>query len=185
MLKVDVSEMKGPLGELMDQVGGENGRPRFDEFKLWLKSATAYLRRLFEVPLGATDGTETFQSSGLFTGGIYGLVVPAAAQGKPTPATKATVWEMILDGMFVLLFGSLGANRKCWTESQVVRFCRDHRDKLRTEGYATLFEMEGDVVARVNFDDYGQLAVSVHSFSSVSVWGVEFRHRLVSLQLVP
>lgn len=37
MKKVDVSEMHGPLTELMDQIGGKNGRARFDEFKLWLK----------------------------------------------------------------------------------------------------------------------------------------------------
>ncbi len=37
MNKVDVSEMKGPLGELMDQIGGQNGRARFNEFNLWLK----------------------------------------------------------------------------------------------------------------------------------------------------
>lgn len=37
MKKVDVSELRGPLTELMEQVGGQNGRTRFDEFKLWLK----------------------------------------------------------------------------------------------------------------------------------------------------
>src|SRR3989344_8189772 len=37
MKKVEVSELQGPLTELMDQVGGQNGRARFDEFKLWLK----------------------------------------------------------------------------------------------------------------------------------------------------
>jgi len=37
MSKVHVSEMQGPLTELFQQVGGENGRARFDEFKLWLK----------------------------------------------------------------------------------------------------------------------------------------------------
>lgn len=37
MKKVEVSEMQGPLTELMNQIGGENGRCRFDEFKLWLK----------------------------------------------------------------------------------------------------------------------------------------------------
>ncbi len=36
-MKVDVSELKEPLTELMEQVGGQHGRARFDEFKLWLK----------------------------------------------------------------------------------------------------------------------------------------------------
>lgn len=37
MNKVNVSELQGPLAELLDQIGGQNGRARFDEFKLWLK----------------------------------------------------------------------------------------------------------------------------------------------------
>ncbi len=37
MNKVDVSELQGPLTDLMSQIGGQNGRARFDEFKLWLK----------------------------------------------------------------------------------------------------------------------------------------------------
>ncbi len=37
MKKVDVSELQGPLTELMEQISGQNGRARFDEFKLWLK----------------------------------------------------------------------------------------------------------------------------------------------------
>ena len=37
--EVSNSEMKGPLGELYDQCSGENGRQRFEEFKLWLKGA--------------------------------------------------------------------------------------------------------------------------------------------------
>lgn len=182
MSKVDVSEMKGPLGELMDQVGGENGRGRFDEFKLWLKSATAYLRRLFEVEVGATDGAETFKSSGLFTGGIYGLAVPAVAQGRATPATKATVWEMSLDGVFALFFGSLGKNRRRWTEAQVVRFCRDNRDNLRKDGYTTFFEMKGNVVAGVGLKDCSNLSMFLRSFSSDVFWHAWYRRRVVSLQ---
>jgi len=38
MNKVHVSEIQGPLTELFQQVGGENGRKRFEEFKLWLKN---------------------------------------------------------------------------------------------------------------------------------------------------
>ncbi len=38
MSKVHVSEMQGPLTELFQQVGGENGRKRFEDFKLWLKN---------------------------------------------------------------------------------------------------------------------------------------------------
>lgn len=40
MKKVEVSELQGPLGEFYQQIGGANGRERFEEFKLWLKKVT-------------------------------------------------------------------------------------------------------------------------------------------------
>lgn len=143
-----------------------------------------YLRELFtDVKLDATDGAETFQSSGLFTGGIYGLAVPSVAKGNASLATKATVWEMILDGIFARLFGSLGESRRGWTEVQVVRFCRDHRDKLRTGGYGTFFEMKGSVVVGVSVGGSGGLSVYVYSFSDRDVLSACYQHRVVVPQL--
>lgn len=136
-----------------------------------------YLSELFVgVEVVATDGTETFESSGIFTGGIFGLAVPKIAKGKPTEATKATVWELILDASFALFFGSLGKNRKRWTEHQIVQFCRDSRDKLKPDIY-TFFEMEGGVVAGVYSFDGGRLGVDVISFLSTKCG-----RRVVSLQ---
>lgn len=40
MSNVNVSELQGPLTELLQQFSGEKGRERFDEFKLWLKKVT-------------------------------------------------------------------------------------------------------------------------------------------------
>lgn len=153
-----------------------------DDLQRIVDTVTVPLRWLFvDVEVGATDGTETFQSSGLFTGGIYGLGVPVVAQGKPTMATKAIVWEMVLDGPFILLLGDLREKRKRWTESQVVRFCRDHRDKLRKEGCGTFFELEGGVVANVSANGSGHLDVYFNSFSPDFIWRAEFAHRLVTL----
>lgn len=141
-----------------------------------------YLRELFTgVEVGATSGTETFQSSGIFTGGVYGLDVPEAAKGKATKASKATVWELILDGTSVLFFGSLGENRKRFTEHQVVQFFRDNRDKFKRPR-VTFFEMEGDVVAYVSFDNCGRPEVNIHEFSCDKVWHAKYRHRVISLQ---
>ena len=45
--EVSFAEMKGPLGELADQCGSEeNGRNRFEEFKLWLKGVFPKLLKL-------------------------------------------------------------------------------------------------------------------------------------------
>ena len=42
---IDVSELRGPLGELLDQFSSaENGRERFEEFKLWQKSVSSLLQ---------------------------------------------------------------------------------------------------------------------------------------------
>lgn len=144
-----------------------------------------YLRQLFaDLEVGATDDTETFQSSGVFPGGIRSLSVAIIAKGKqPTPVTKVTVSEMILDGTFVELFGSLGADRKLWTEAQVAEFCRDHCDKLRAGEHATFFEMRCGVVAHVYFDSGGQLNVCNLSRFCDHIWrGSKHKHRVVSLQ---
>jgi len=60
MSKVDVSEFRGPLGELMDQCLPENGgRKRFEEFNLWLKGVTVkLLKHLHEVVLGPVEKFE-------------------------------------------------------------------------------------------------------------------------------
>src|SRR3990167_8991820 len=66
MSKVDVSEFKGPLGELMDQCSPENGgRKRFEEFNLWLKGVTGkLLKHLRDVGLGPV---ERFEAAKKFT----------------------------------------------------------------------------------------------------------------------
>jgi hypothetical protein len=151
-----------------------------ETFQKIVNETKTYFRELFsDVLVDATDGTETFQSSELFTGGIYGLNIPAVAKGKATPATKATVWEIILDATFALLFGSLGKARKRWTEAQVIQFCRDHRGMLRKDGFGTFFEMEGDVVADVVVCDDGLLDVYVNPLSYDDVWSAEFARRVV------
>ena len=142
-----------------------------------------YLRRLFEtekITVDVTDGTETFASSGLFTGGVYGLTLPPSK--KATPVIGSVIWEIILGGVFSQLFRSLGERRGRWTESQVVAFCRDHRDRLRTGGYGTFFEVEGGFVAFVYFVDSGRFSVSVRKFSHDDVWSAEYLHRLVTPQ---
>jgi hypothetical protein len=189
--------MLGVLMDVTNRLAGTEGEAFFQSLKKFVsewkapslvetaKKAIVYLRRLYEaetITVGAADGTETFASSGLFTGRVYGSAVPAAAQGKATAATKVTVWEMILDGTFAQLFGSLGKGRRRWTEAQVCEFVRAHRDKLRTDGYATFFELEGGFVARVHFGDRDRLHVYVYSFSDDDVWYAQCEHRLVSLQ---
>jgi len=53
MSKIDVSEMKGPLGELVDQLSGENASEVLASLNLWLKKVTVkILKHLHDVSLG-------------------------------------------------------------------------------------------------------------------------------------
>ena len=149
-----------------------------------ITGAIVFLRRLFketQIVVGGTSGAETFTSSGIFTGGVYGLTV-SIGDSKPILSTNVAIYEMVENGTFAEIFGSLGEIRCRWKESQVVQFCRDHRSKLRTGGYGTFFELEGGFVASVCFDDGGRLKVYVSGFSDGSVWNAEYQHRLVSPQ---
>jgi len=71
MKKIDVSELQGPLTELLQQFGGERGHERFDEFKLWLKKvATVTLLTLLRtVRIAAqpavTTSEEYFKEAGV------------------------------------------------------------------------------------------------------------------------
>ena len=150
--------------------------------------AKKYLRRLFEtekIVIGATDGTETFKSSGLFTGGIYGVSVPATVENPTsTQETTVAVHEMVEDGNYQTLFVSLGkAGEQEYEQSQIVAFCRVHPDKLRKDGYGTFFRLKGGFVAGVDVDDDGRLRVYVRPFSNDFVWYARFAHRLVAPQL--
>ena len=150
-----------------------------------LAGVKVYLRRLFETEvttIGATDGTETFASSGLFTGGVYGVDLSGVA-GASTPAVTLNVHEMIEDGAFRPVFESLGTSgNEELEQSQVNAFVRDHPDKLRRDGYGTFFRLKGGFVASVRFGGLGRLRVSVIGFSSGYVWLARYRRRFVSPQ---
>lgn len=149
------------------------------------------LKRLFAdktIELAKTDGKETLaEASDVFKAGIYGAKKRGVC--KATPKTLLAVYEMIKDGMFQQIFGGFGENLKrlCWTENQIIAFCRDHRDLLRTGGYGTFFLFEGEngslFVACVHFGDRGRLKVYVYSFSYDFEWDAYFQHRIVVLQL--
>ncbi len=126
-----------------------------------------YLKHLFSgVTVNATNGTES----------MPGL----SASGYPTSATSATVWVMILDGMIAQLFGSLGKDRRRWSNSQVAVFCRDNPDKLRGGSIGTFFELANGSVAMVYF--YGDPIANVYVSFHRNVWSTKLAPYLVSLQ---
>jgi hypothetical protein len=150
------------------------------------------LKRLFAertIELAETDGKETLAgASDVFKAGIYGAAKRGVAC-KATPKTLLAAYEMIKDGSFQQIFGGFGENLKrlWWTEAQIVAFCRDHRDLLRTGGYGTFFLFEGDnggfFVAYVHVRVDGRLSVDVRPLSDDYVWRAKFTPRFVVPQL--
>jgi hypothetical protein len=163
-------------------------------------TAKKYLRDLYchtRVMLGATGRVTITESTDVFTAGVdsdfvnWGLNTPS----RSNLVTAVTVYEQILNGTFAEIYGSLGdPNRLCLTQSQIVAFCKKHRDKLRGDGYATFFLLkkepeEGDeekpefFVADVFVIDDRRLRVLVHRFSLGYVWRAKYRSRFVLPQL--
>ena len=136
--------------------------------------------------LDALDGKETLATAKeVFPSGI-GCDFKNWGTNKPGIATKKTavdVYELVKDGTFVQMFGSLGTDldKLCLTQAQIKNFCKKHPNWLRKDGYSTffLFKVEDQFfVARVVVGSHG-LFVRVHQFERVYVWYAEFSHRLV------
>jgi hypothetical protein len=144
-----------------------------------------------QIVIGATTGAKTITSAtDVFTWGIdpdfknWGLDVP----GEAKPETPVQVSEMVRDGDYRTIYGSIGQdlNTLRFTQEQIIAFVRDHKKWLRTGGYATffLFKVENEFfVANVGSNDDGRPDASVLRFSSGRVWDAGIRHRIVLPQL--
>lgn len=62
MKKIEVSELQGPLTELMSQIGGANGRQRLHEFNLWLKKVNVQFATWRTVKIGVHKNLGTTTS---------------------------------------------------------------------------------------------------------------------------
>lgn len=144
-----------------------------------------------QIVIRETDGKEILaEASKLFPGWLdpdfknYGTNVP----GLATKETPVEVYEMVEDGDFKRIFGgfNVSLDQLCLTQHQIKAFVQDHRDKLRTDGYATffLFKVGSEFfVARVDVDDDGRLGACVDRVSIGHVWCAVHRRRLVVPQV--
>lgn len=108
----------------------------------------------------------------------------ADEKGAATEEIAIEVCEMVKDGMFAQLFGSLSTDvqKLCLTQNQIVGFVKKHRNWLRTDGRATffLFKANGELfVADVNFNSDDSLYVNVYRFVHDYVWDAVYRRRVV------
>ena len=141
--------------------------------------------------LDETDGKATIaKAKDTFPGYIDGDFKGwgCDVKSEPTKKTQVTVHELIKDGRFDQIFPGMSddLNSLCLTQPQIIQFVQKHRKWLRTDGYGTFFLFkvgEEFFVARVYFDDGGQLEVHVSRLSRDRVWFAEGRHRVVVPQL--
>ncbi|MFM7088394.1 MAG: hypothetical protein ACKOW9_02600, partial [Candidatus Paceibacterota bacterium] len=127
--------------------------------------------------LDALDGKETLATAKeTFPSGIDGDFKNWGTN-KPGVATKeqaVDVHELVKDGTFAQMFGSLGTDldKLCLTQSQIKNFCKKHPQWLRQNGSATffLFKVEDQFfVALVGVLSDG-LFVFVYRFERDRVW---------------
>jgi len=140
--------------------------------------------------LDALDGKETLAiAREVFSSGIdsdfedWGTNKP----GIVTKEQVVDVYELVEDGTFAQMFGSLGTDldKLCLTQSQIKNFCKKYPQWLRQNGYATffLFKVEDQFfVAGVRVRSDG-LYVYVSRLLHVHVWSAEYSHCMVLPQL--
>ncbi len=142
------------------------------------------------ITLEPTDGDETIsKAKKLFNAWIdpdfqnYGTNV----RGQKTEKTNVEVYELIKDGDYRKIFGSLSEDPKtlCFTQSQIIQFVKNYREWLHPNHWTfVLFEAKGELfVAEVSLYLDGTLWVDVDRFSDECVWSAEYRHRIVVPQL--
>jgi hypothetical protein len=155
------------------------------------------------ITIKALDGSRLiYNAKDTFKSGIDGDFVNWGVNnpGVATPAAPVQVHEMISDGKFMDIFKSLPGswNQKWLSQNQFIDFCETQSNWLRQEGYGTLALIKKDenkpidednpednlVVVYVDVRSDG-LLVYVDRLEDGDVWSGEYRHRVVSPQLIP
>jgi hypothetical protein len=136
-----------------------------------------------------TDGTDIFAKADDLLVCINPNEESADEPGQPAPKTAVEVYEMIGDGTFSHIFGSLlsDVRKLCLTQAQIKVFAKKHKDWLRTEDFATfsLFKSYGELfVSGVRlFSLSHKPRVCIDRFDRVTFWFADRRCRVVVLKL--
>jgi hypothetical protein len=134
------------------------------------------------------EAGDMFKAGDIFKAGLYCATKRGVC--KATPKVRIAVYQMIKDGSFSQLFGGFGENLKrlCWTESQIVAFCRDRSDLLGPGNKVTLFLFEGEnggfsvALVYMNYDT-GHLYGHVYPLEGRSEWDSFYQYRIFVPQL--
>ena len=144
-----------------------------------------------DIIIGSTTGNETIADArGVFNYihpdfKVRGTDVPS---GVATEAAHAKVYKMQRNATLAQTFRSLGRIRALsWQQGQVIAFCREHRDKLRQEGFGTFFpfKVKGRTRSFVACVCVGgaRLDVAVFNLNYKDAWKAQAHRRVVVPQL--
>ncbi len=137
------------------------------------------------IELESTKGTKLIRDARyVFSGYISSGFDEYIEKSKATGRIQMNVSQMMEDSTFKDMFPF--PEKQLVTQEQIIEFCKNYKDLLRKDGYATffLFKNKGEFfVARVGFGGDGRLEVGVSPFSSDGVWGAECQYLVVSPQL--
>ncbi|MFA6341177.1 MAG: hypothetical protein WCX27_03020 [Candidatus Paceibacterota bacterium] len=152
-----------------------------------------YLKRIFaeeKIYIGATDGYASLANAiNIFSSinfdfrelGLHNMCLPTNGR------VAVEIFELVKEGTFEKIYGSFGKNRDrfCLTQSQIVRFCVEHTDFLKSDGTRNFFLFEDDnrfFVADVcRFND--KWHIDVLKLLNSNVWCVEGKPRFFFPQL--
>lgn len=152
--EVSVVEMKGPLGELQDQCSGENGRTRFEEFKLWLKGVVSalltYVTTVRVPAIKRFSASEVLGSTGVNKDGIligflgenfkkqFGSLVE-----EDTPEVEFTVSRLQRYADALDIAGAISREKRVVKASQIYQLVLIQKtgghSGLNIDGWANLF----------------------------------------------
>lgn len=136
------------------------------------------------ISIPALDGKETIAKSTMFAyidSDFKNLGLNKV--GEKTEGKLFEVLELDKDMTFKEMFTQ--PEKQWMTQAQVLAFIKEHGDKLRRDGWATLFLLKKDDEFFVTFVRVysGGLRVGVSRFEGGGVWYAEYQRRLVSPQL--
>lgn len=180
MNRIDVSEFKGPLDELIDQCSGEeNGRQRFEEFKLWLKGVFPKLLSLVTtVSVSAYQRfamKDNLESANIgWTGDNFKRVMLDKIE-ENVPAGEVNIYRLEKDSLDPEIMAEMGPEKRVTYLAHFIE-----RIKKQSKGQPGSLKVDGSVnVAYIEGTDGNVWAVCALWRSRCRDWLVE-AHSVVS-----
>lgn len=185
--RLALSEVKGPLTDLLERLNGENGGECLAGLKKFLRGEDSRLPILEHISgdkrlvISAHDGQQTIAQAGeLFTGGVssnfkkWGTNVA----GEDTPEIEVVVYETQREASFFQMFTFIsdsfrGLDYLCLQQGQILNFVRNYQSWIGSEGSRTffLFKVGSDYfVADISFNSSNRLEANISCSDDCVTW---------------